>query len=309
MVTTCQHDLPHGISLHCRVSGQPGQPLLLMLHGFPEGAFIWDQLLEEFGTQYRCVAPDLRGYGHSSQPEGVAQYKAKLLIQDLSALIALEGQGQPAACVLAHDWGGALAWGLANQHPQQLRRLMILNAPHPGAFLRELQHNPLQQAASQYMHFLRRSDAPALLAANNWQRMLGFFQTRDGTLPAWLTPLVQQQYREHWGLGVAGACHYYSASPLVPVPDARCQAQGDAPVSPHGDIHSLVLPASMLAIDVPTKVLWGDADPALHPALLDGLGEWVAQLQVQHLPGTSHWVLHEQPEAVLEALKQWLAQD
>src|SRR5256885_1927705 len=159
MVTTCIRELPHGIHLHCRVSGEPGRPLLLFLHGFPEDSFIWEGMLEQFGAQWRCVAPDLRGFGHSSQPAGVEQYKAKHLLQDLAALIAIESPGAPAACVIAHDWGGALAWGLANRHPGLMQRLMILNAPHPGAFLRELLDNPVQQAASQYMHFLRRPDA------------------------------------------------------------------------------------------------------------------------------------------------------
>ena len=300
MVTTCIHELPHGIRLHCRVSGEPGQPLLLFLHGFPEGSFIWEDMLEHFGTRWRCVAPDLRGFGHSSQPAGVEHYRAKHLLQDLAALIAIESPGQPAACVVAHDWGGALAWGLANRHPGLMQRLMILNAPHPGAFLRELQHNPVQQAASQYMHFLRRPDAPALLADNGWQRMLGFFRTPEGALPGWLTPALQQRYRSHWDLGVHGACHYYGASPLVPpLPDDPASAAA---------LRDLALPPEMLEIEVPTLVLWGDSDPALQPALVEGLAQWVPRLTVRHLAGTSHWVVHEQLEAVRSALSGFLAQ-
>lgn len=299
MVTTCIRELPHGIHLHCRVSGEPGRPLLLFLHGFPEGSFIWEGMLEQFGTQWRCVAPDLRGFGHSSQPAGVEQYKAKHLLQDLAALIAIESPGAPAACVIAHDWGGALAWGLANRHPGLMQRLMILNAPHPGAFLRELLDNPVQQAASQYMHFLRRPDAPALLADNNWQRMLGFFRTPQGELPGWLTPQLQQRYREHWDLGVQGSCHYYGASPLVP-PRPEDPASADA-------LRNLRLPPEMLDIGVPTHVLWGDSDPALQPALVEGMEPWVPRLTVQHLAGTSHWVVHEQPDAVRQALEQFLS--
>jgi pimeloyl-ACP methyl ester carboxylesterase len=115
---------------------------LLFLHGFPEGAFIWDGLLEQFGSRYRCVAPNLRGYGRSSQPTAISDYRAKYLVEDLAALIALESPAKRAACVIAHDWGGAVAWGLANRYPQQLERLLILNSPHPGSFLRELQSNP-----------------------------------------------------------------------------------------------------------------------------------------------------------------------
>lgn len=301
MVTTCLHPLATGITLECRTSGQPGQPLLLFLHGFPEGAFIWDALLEQFGAHYRCVAPNLRGYGRSSQPTAISDYRAKYLVDDLSALIALESSDNQAACVIAHDWGGAVAWGLANRHPQQLQRLLILNSPHPGSFLRELQSNPVQQAASQYMHFLRRPDAPALLAENRWQRMLGFFQGPDGSQPAWLTPERQQQYRDHWDLGVHGACMFYAASPLVPpLPDSSSEELQD--------IRDLSLPDEMLHISIPVHILWGDSDIALQPALLDGLGKWVPRLTVAHLKACSHWVVHERPEAVQHALTEFLAQ-
>ena len=302
MVTTCTHQLTTGITLECRVSGQPGQPLLLFLHGFPEGAFIWDGLLEQFGSRYRCVAPNLRGYGRSSQPAAISDYRAKYLVEDLAALIALESSGSRAACVIAHDWGGAVAWGLANRYPQQLERLLILNSPHPGSFLRELQSNPVQQSASQYMHFLRRPDAPELLAENDWQRMLGFFQNPDGSMPAWMTPEREQQYREHWDLGVHGACMFYAASPLVP-------PRPDSSAEDLQDIRGLSLPDEMLHISVPVRVLWGDSDIALQPALLNGLEQWVPQLTVEHLKGCSHWVLHERPEAVQRALTDFLTQN
>ncbi|MEG0045134.1 MAG: alpha/beta fold hydrolase, partial [Comamonas sp.] len=193
MVTTCIHPLATGITLECRTSGQPGRPLLLFLHGFPEGAFIWDELLEHFGASYRCVAPNLRGYGRSSQPSAISDYRAKHLVDDLAALIALESTENRAACVIAHDWGGAVAWNLANQQPQWLKRLAIINSPHPGAFLRELQSNPAQQAASQYMHFLCRPDAEALLAENDFGRLFAFFDTPDGKAPTWLTGPVREQ--------------------------------------------------------------------------------------------------------------------
>lgn len=299
MVTTCMHTLSTGVELECRTSGEPGQPLLLFLHGFPEGAFIWDGLLEQFGSRYRCVAPNLRGYGRSSQPTAISDYRAKYLVEDLAALIALESPAKRAACVIAHDWGGAVAWGLANRYPQQLERLLILNSPHPGSFLRELKSNPVQQSASQYMHFLRRPDAPELLAENGWQRMLGFFQNPDGSMPAWLTPERQQQYREHWDLGVHGACMFYAASPLVP---PRPGGSADE----LQDIRELSLPDEMLHIPVPVRILWGDSDLALQPALLHGLEQWVPQLEIEHLQGCSHWVVHERPEAVQRALAKFL---
>jgi putative transcription antitermination factor YqgF len=160
--------LPHGIQLNCRHSGQPARPVLLFLHGFPEGAFAWDELLDHFSQPqnggYFCVAPNLRGFETSSTPADPAAYRAKFFVQDILALIDIVSPGQALAALVAHDWGGAVAWTLANQHPERLQRLVIIKSPHPGTFLRDLQSNPGQQAASAYMNFLIRPDAAALLA-------------------------------------------------------------------------------------------------------------------------------------------------
>lgn len=301
MTQTCDHVLPHGITLRCRTAGQPGRPVLMFLHGFPEGAFIWDALLTHFSApengSFRCVAPNLRGYGRSSSPSEVKAYHAKHLVQDIRALIAIESPEAPLACLVAHDWGGAVAWSVASQHPDCMDRLMILNAPHAGAFLRELREQAEQRTASDYMRFLRRADAPALLEADDWRRALGFFTLPDGRLPAWLTPALQARYRKHWSRGIAGACHYYGASPLYP----------PAPDDPD-HLAALQLPDSALRVEVPTLVLWGMKDPALRPGLLDGLEEWVPRLQIQHLRNTSHWVLHERPARVVDELEHFVQQ-
>lgn len=292
MLEPIRHQLPHGITLDCLACGTPGKPLLLFLHGFPEGAFIWEGVMAPFADRWRCLAPNLRGYGGSSQPEAVEAYKPKALVQDLAALIALESPGQPAACVVAHDWGGALAWNLAIQQPQLLQQLLIINAPHPGAFVRELQHNPAQQAASQYMHFLRRPDAAPLLLADGARRLWDFFRTPAGDLPAWLTPEWQARYLAHWPQCLAAACRYYAASPLVPPRGASDDLQP--------------LPDALLHTPVATHILWGLDDAALLPELLDGLEAWVPQLSVERVPGASHWLVHEHPERVIRSLHQLL---
>ncbi|MFT4242957.1 MAG: alpha/beta fold hydrolase [Acidovorax sp.] len=295
MIETRSTALPHGITLECRVSGVAGRPVLLFLHGFPEGAFIWDEQLAHFSRPenggYRCVAPYLRGYGPSSSPADVQAYRAKHLVQDIAALIDAESASGPIECLVAHDWGGAVAWNVANQHPQRMKRLAILNAPHLGAFLRELQHNPAQQAASQYIHFLCRPDAEALLTENGFRRLFGFFNTPDGTAPAWLTDAVRAQYRALWQQGLTGACNYYRASPVRP------PRPGDQP---------LALPPGMLTVHVPTLVLWAMDDPALLPCLLDGLPDWVPQLTVRPVENASHWIVHEQPERVAQELARFL---
>jgi pimeloyl-ACP methyl ester carboxylesterase len=288
--------LPHGIQLACRTAGG-GRPQVLLLHGFPEAAFIWDEvmaMLAQGSEPVACIAPNLRGFAGSSAPEGVAAYRAKDLVGDVAALItATQGEGRPIDLLVAHDWGGALAWNLAALQPQLLRRLLIINSPHPGAFLRELRHNPAQQKASAYMNFLCRPDAARLLAERDFARLWPFF---GGA--AWLTPELRDRYRATWGEGGAGLdaqLNYYRASPLRP------------PLSADDPLHQLQLPEAMLHVHVPTTVLWGEQDQALLPSLLDGLADWIPALKLQRVPEASHWLVHEQPGRVAATIRAELA--
>jgi epoxide hydrolase 4 len=277
--------LPHGITLSCRANAEvPGLSRAVLLHGFPEGAFVWDEVMLRLDGRVQCVAPNLRGYERSSAPGEVEAYRAKHLLIDIAALIAQ--QGAPIDLLVGHDWGGALAWNLAALRPELMRRLLIINSPHPATFLRELRDNPAQQAASAYMNFLCRADAAALLADNDFARLWPFFENMGGI--AWLDDSTRERYREVWRHGLEGALNYYRASPLRPP-----QSASDA-------IHTLALPPEMTTVRVPTTVLWGDADTALPSALLDGLEAFVPDLDLRCVAGASHWIVHEQPERVAD---------
>ncbi len=294
MIETVTHLLPHGIHLSCRTSGPPGRPVLMFLHGFPEGAFVWDTLLAHFARPehggYRCVAPNLRGYGASSAPTQVSDYRAKHLIADVLALIERESGPAPLAALAAHDWGGAVAWGLANQHPQRLRRLAIINSPHPGTFWRELRDNRAQQAASAYMNFLVRPDAEHLLNEDDFRRLWAFFNDDNGQPPHWLDATTRDLYRTIWRLGLTGGLNYYRASPLRPATTQDPGARG------------VELPPPLWRIEVPTLVLWGTRDRALLPCLLDGLSGHIPHLQTECWDDASHWVVHEHPQRVAKRL-------
>ena len=345
MIETNLIDLPHGITLSVRSAGAKGRPVLVFLHGFPEAAFVWDGLLAHFAAPenggYRCVAPNLRGFERSSAPSDVAAYRPKHLVQDIAALIALECQGEHAgqaasagppqarpapsggsephavgerggqlACLVAHDWGGAVAWNLMASQPQLAKKLAIINSPHPGTFLRELQHSPAQQAASAYMNFLIRPDAAELLVADDFKRLWQFFNASGASTPpgtpgapvgcGWLTEAVKDQYRAVWGCGLEGGLNFYRASPLRP----------PRPGPPHNDpaASGVVIPPGLLHISVPTMVLWGMADIALPPPLLVGLKNHVPQLQLHRIDGASHWIIHEQPALVTGYLQRFLSQ-
>lgn len=295
MIERFQQTLPHGITLSCRAAGQRGRPALVFLHGFPEAAFVWDELLDHFARPenggYRCIAPNLRGYEKSSQPDDVKAYRAKYLVQDIAALI--QAEGAPLECLVAHDWGGAVGWNLANQLPELTRKLAIINSPHPGTFLRELKSSARQQAASAYMNFLIRPDAEELLRESDYRRLWAFF-TQWGGAP-WLTDAVKQQYREVWDASLTGGLNYYRASPLRP----------PRPEDPAAE--AITLPHEMLTVELPTLVLWGMDDAALPPGLIDGLGDYIPRLTLEKVAGASHWIIHERPQFVAQRLCKFLA--
>ena len=278
----------------------------MFLHGFPEAAFVYDELLEHFAKPesggYRCIAPNLRGYEKSSAPAEVSAYRPKFLTQDIAALIAIEtaNSGNQLECLVAHDWGGAVAWNLANQLPHLAKKLAIINSPHPGTFLRELKSNPKQQAASAYMNFLIRPDAEKILLEDDCRRLFEFFTNMGAAYDpengkyGWLTEPVKQQYREVWQSSLTGGCNYYRASPLRP-PSATDKAAA-----------AIDLPKSLLTITIPTLVLWAMDDIALPPELIDGLDEYIPQLTLHKINNATHWIIHEQPQLVAGYLKQFL---
>ena len=302
MIETFDAVLPHGITLACRATGRPGSPVLVFLHGFPEAAFVWDGILEHFGDRYRCVAPNLRGFGPSSAPAEAEQYRVKHLMADLDALIdqlVASGEG-PIEALVAHDWGGAVAWTFAALHPDRLKRLVIINSPHPATFLRELQHSAQQQAASAYMNFLCRPDAEKLLAENDYARMWPMFEnmgaadaTREGG--GWLTAPVRDQYRAIWDAGLTGGCNYYRASPLRP------------PTAADSPVMAIAFAPEFVTVKPPTLVIWAEDDLALPIGLIDGLDAFVPALRLVRVPGATHWVIHERPAFVAAQIEQHLA--
>jgi pimeloyl-ACP methyl ester carboxylesterase len=289
-VETFDTALPHGITLSCRAAGKQGLPTVVLLHGFPEAAFIWDEVMQRLAPQARCVAPNLRGFERSSAPAAVEAYRAKHLVADIAALI--DSLGAPVDLLVAHDWGGALAWNLAAQRPGLLKRLLMINSPHPATFLRELRGSASQREASAYMNFLCRPDAAALLVADDYARLWPFLTGMgDAT---WLDEAMRERYRAVWHQGLEGALNYYRASPLRP------------PLAAGDPIHTLVLPSEAVTVRVPTTVLWGEGDTALPVALLDGLQAWVPVLDLQRVPGATHWLIHERPALVAETIVRLL---
>ena len=284
--------LDNGMRLHFASAGTPGQPLMLFLHGFPEFWYAWHAQLAEFGCDHFAVAPDLRGFNLSDMPDEVAAYKARHVIDDLERLIAHLGYGQ---CVLvAHDWGGAVAWNMALSKPALIKQLIIINAPHPYLFLRALATDPAQQAASAYMNWLRAEGSETALEKDDFKMVEGFLQLGEAR-SAWFNGETRERYHAAWRHGMRGGVNYYRATPAHP------------PTRTEPGPLKLTLRPEDFTVRVPTRVIWGEADTALPATLLDGLEEVVQDLQIQRIAEGSHWVIHEQPERISRLIRSFLS--
>jgi pimeloyl-ACP methyl ester carboxylesterase len=268
----------NGLTLHYVQAGQG--PLVLFLHGFPEFWYAWKSQLLEFGRDHLAVAPDLRGYNLSAKPDGVDHYRMHHLVEDVEALA--DHLGHRRFVLVGHDWGGGLAWAFALAHPERLRALVILNAPHPAIFARELAENPAQQEASQYAVLLRSAQAEAALAADDFAVLRRRFFGE--ALWAQLGGEGRDAYRHAWSQpgALTGGCNYYRAS----WPDAE-RGRGLLAADP-----------ALFTVRVPTLVIWGERDHALLTGNLQGLDRFVPDLTLRRIPDASHWVVHEKPDEV-----------
>jgi len=278
----------NGVRLHYAAEGK-GE-LILFAHGFPEFWYAWKNQLDEFGRTHLAVAPDLRGYNLSSKPPRVEDYAVPLLVEDLRGLA--EHFGRNKFTLVAHDWGGVVAWSFAILHPEMLERLVIINAPHPGIFERELAHNPEQRKASQYVLFFRTAMAEPMLKAANYTALVASV-LRDGLAKGYFTEDDKQAYLAAWSQpgALTGGLNYYRAAPLGAFAGEKSNL-------------SSALPS--LFVRVPTLVIWGERDSYLLPGNLEGLEQYVPDLTVRRVPEGSHWVIHEQPAAINAAIRGFL---
>ncbi len=276
----------NGIRLHYVEQGEG--PLILFLHGFPEFWYSWKDLLADFGRDHHAVALDMRGYNLSARPESVDAYRVRAIVEDVRAL-AVELKAKKFVLV-GHDWGGVIAWAFAAQHPEMLEKLVIINAPHPTVFARELANNPAQQKASGYFNLFNSPQAEQVLSANNYEVMLQAF----GSV---LNEADRKQYLEAWNRpgGLTGGLNYYRAAQLR----SPTAASSEAPAQPSA-IQRLA------PITTPTLVIWGERDTALLTGNLEGLDRYVKPLTIQRIPDGSHWVVHEEPALVIQYIRGFL---
>ena len=283
------------IKIHYESAGTG--PLMVFLHGFPEFWYQWRHQLQEFSKSHFVVAPDLRGFNLSSKPKELENYNAEKIINDLKSLC--DHLGYKKMILVAHDWGGILAWVFAYYYPQYLDKLIILNAPHPAIFERELHTNPLQQKASEYILLLRNKDAENKLKENEFEWLQDIVLTR-GLKKEKLTKKDKEAYLSAWSKedALLGMLSYYKNSTLI--------MENDLPL--WGTFKLLPgIDANKITVDVPTLVIWGELDFALRIENLNGLEEFVPNLKIERLPRATHWLLQEQEEKINKIINEYIS--
>ncbi|WP_458205039.1 alpha/beta fold hydrolase [Haladaptatus sp. NG-SE-30] len=299
--TELTHDeaVVNGVRLHYVESGSG--PLVVLLHGFPEFWYSWREQIPTLAEAgFHVVAPDLRGYNASEKPSEVEQYRLDELVGDVLGLI--DRFDRETAYVVGHDWGGGIAWETAIRHPERVDRLAILNAPHLGAFRRELR-NPAQLRRSWYMFYFQLPWLPErFLAACDYRLVEELFREGAENPDAFNERDIRRYVEAASQPGaLTAAINYYRAL-------FREQA--------HTELRTLFYDlfrddssyrsARSFEVRVPTLLIWGENDTALEIELTEGLERWVPDIRVERLPDASHWVQNDRPERVNELLVEFL---
>ncbi len=286
--------LANGMHLMCVDEGPVDAPVLIFLHGFPESHRTWRHQIAHFSDRYRCIAPDQRGYRQSSKPLEVEAYEPSKLIGDVFLLA--DALGIANFTIVGHDWGGAIAWGvaLAGQHAR-VNRAIIANAPHPLVFQKLLYTHPGQREASQYIRGFRDTANDPLIKDRG---LTGLMQKEvKWDKPSAMEPEERAELLRDWQNRDAafGMINYYRASPMV-VPKM------DEPFELPADYTAPDLPD----LTIPTLVIWALDDLALPPENLEGLDEIIEPLTVVKVPDCGHFVPWEAPDAVISAMEAFL---
>jgi pimeloyl-ACP methyl ester carboxylesterase len=282
--------LLQGQEFFIRTWGDRSLPPMLLLHGFPEYGGSWGDLAPYLAKHFHLIAPDQRGFGQSWAPKGTEHYRASALVADMAELIADYGP----MTVLGHDWGAAVAYGLAMGRPDLVSRLIIMNGVHPAPFQAALAAGGAQSKASQYINFLRAEGSEQILARDNFAKMMEIFSAHMDT--RWLTPDRQAEYIAQWSRPgrLEAMVNWYRASPL----------RVAEPGHPITDLKPL--PRTQMTIHAPHLLIWGENDTALLPEATHDLEAFAADLTRVDLPDTDHWLHHQNPQAVARIILDWL---
>jgi pimeloyl-ACP methyl ester carboxylesterase len=279
-----------GVELHCVVAGAPGDPPVVLLHGFPEFWYGWRHQLGPLAREFRVVAPDLRGYNLSDRPTGVAAYDLARLRADVIGLVDAVGPGS--ARLVGHDWGGVIAQSVARHAPGAVDRLVVANAPYPGR-LRE-QFGLRQVLRSWYGLAVQLPAVPERLLAVRGYALLRRAVVAQATVADAFTHADLERYRASWDRpgALAAMLGYYRAFGRRQLRITTTNRGGPR--------------ATDRPVAAPTLLLWGERDPALGRGVREVLERRLEPERVERYPNASHWLHLEYPERVTEELLAFL---
>ena len=264
-----------GVKIHYVKAGKTG-PLVVMLHGFPDFWYTWNEQIIALENTHRVVAMDLRGYNRSDKPKGTNQYSISKLVSDVKAVIL--DVGEKKAVIIGHDWGGMVAWNFAMMRPNMTDKLIVLNLPHPKGLNRELANNPDQQRNSQYARDFQKPNSHNYLNAEK--------------LTSWVKGKTKKKkYLEAMNKSDFEAMlNYYRLN---------------YPKPPYEE--DLSDPKKLI---MPVLLIHGLDDKALLHGALNRTWEWIDNdLTLVTVPGAGHFVHHDKPNFVNGTLKMWLMRD
>ncbi len=277
----------NGIKLHYIAQGKGD--LAILLHGFPEYWYSWRHQIPYLAQNYRVAAPDLRGYNTSDKPAGVQAYHISELVKDVKGLIKFFGAEK--AVIISHDWGGVIAWDLAAFFPEVVEKLVIMNAPHPKAFLRELVKNPRQMLSSWYIFMMQIPGLAEWYVRRNDYRQIGRVFAGWAHRKDTFSAEDIRKFKDAIGRpgSLTAAISYYRAL--------------------FRDRNGLKRVKNFPKIKVPTLLIWAENDKALTKNLTYKLDQYFeAPLEIRYIPDCSHWVQQEQPELVNKYMGEFLLQ-
>jgi epoxide hydrolase 4 len=276
------HRTVNGVKLHYAEMGSRSSPMVVLLHGFPQNWYQWRLVMPRLAEQFHVVAPDMRGYNWSDKPPGVGSYSYDRLAGDIAGLV--EAFGREKAHVVGHDWGGLAVWYAGIFRPERVDKLVVINAPHPGAYQRELVSTS-QLLRSYYVYLFQMPLLPEALL----RLTVGPSLRSTAYVPGAFSDEALDAYRN--GVAQPGAAtamiNYYRAAFRYTV------RRGHAP-----GVNGMVAR--------PTMLVWGMKDFALVPDLSYDLDRWVPGIRVERIQDCGHWVPEEKPRLTAELLAGFL---
>ncbi len=270
-----------GVKIHYVSLGKKDDPLIVMVHGFPDFWYSWRAQMPALARRFHVVAIDQRGYNQSGQPEGVENYKTEKLVGDVLAVVDHFTRGK--AIIVGHDWGGLVAWTFAMTHPDRIDRLIVLNLPHPRGLIRELQTNPQQQKNSQYARDFQKPDAAKRLSPT----VLTFWVKDPEARKIYEAALKRSS--------MEAMLNYYKANYPRSPEDAKAKADAAATAQ------------AVPAVKCPVLLIHGLKDQALLPGALNDTWNWIdADLTLVTVPGAGHFVQQDAADLVTRTMVSWL---